>query len=487
MVLHIMRGKKFSKRVLGGLLVIIIPAFVFWGVDTLTDRPKPAGKIFGRTISAENFYSSRQGVQAQIILNYFSDYASMSSILKDHSLMNRMAWERLLLLLAAKDSRVRVDNREVMLFIASHPLFQRGGGFDRSVYSSVLGNPSLSMSPRRFEELVRENLMVMKFRNGLLENISVSDEEIINKFSEYADKAVLSYFLVDKDNYFEQVEVTEEEVLAAYDRNKDRLFSKEKAAVEYIEIPYSSADEKNELAQALENLAVELARENASFEKRSGELGYKYGKTELFAQDEKLSGMSWSENFNQTAFALKDGEVSFPVFSAPDKGSAFIIKRFGTETPQLLPFDKVKTEITLALRNVKSVESAKTFADELFQGISKGELTFEEAAEKAGAAVKKTAQINSESKIDDITPAKELVSAAFSSGGEKYIPPFITHRGILLTRVDELYKAPSSELTEELRETLKKSITASKQATAVTDWLNAHSADVETYRPIEEM
>ena len=74
MVLGIMRSRKFSKRVLMGLLIIIIPAFVFWGVGSLSDRPKPAGKIYGRAVSAENFFSSRQGVQTQILLNYFTDY-----------------------------------------------------------------------------------------------------------------------------------------------------------------------------------------------------------------------------------------------------------------------------------------------------------------------------------------------------------------------------------------------------------------------------
>ena len=487
MVLKIMRGKKFSRRVLGGLLVIIIPAFVFWGVGSISDRPKPAGKISGRSISAEDFSSSRQGVQAQIMLNFFSDYNRMSSLLKDQTLMNTMAWERLLLLLSAKDKKIKVSNREVMLYISSHPLFQREGVFNRSIYIAVLGNPSLSLSPRKFEELTRENLLVIKFRNTLLSNISVSNEEIVEKFSEYGNKVVFSYFLVNKDNYFESIEITDREILDAYERNKDRLYSKERAEVEYIEVPYSSAEEKNRIAPELKKTAVEISGNGISFEESAGKLNYKYGKTEFFTADDALTEMEWFKGFNDVAFALKDGEVSYPVFSETDKGSAFIIKKTGTELPELLPFEKVKAEITLALKNVKSVEKAKAAADELFESISSSKMTFEDAASSIEASVSQTPLLSSVDYIGEVTSARELVIAALASQDEPFLPPFITHKGVLLTRIDEIYKAPSEELTEEVREALKQNIISRKQATAVNDWLKQHSADIETSKPLEKM
>ena len=487
MVLKIMRGKKFSRRVLGGLLVIIIPAFVFWGVGSLSDRPKPAGKIFGRSISAEDFNSSRRGVQAQIILNFFSDYDRMSSILKNRSLMNTMSWERLLLLLSSKDAGFKVSNRDLMLFISSHPLFQRDGAFNKSIYNSVLRNPALSISPRQFEELIRGNLLVMKFRNSLLENISVSDEDIASKFSEYANKAVFSYFLIDKDDYFENINITEQEIRDAYDRNKDRLYSKEKAKVEYIEIFYSTAEEKTRLEQELETTAVEMAQEGTALRKTAEKMNFKYGETELFTVDDTLTGMEWFQGFNDVSFALKDGEISYPAFSSPDKGSAFIIKRVGTEVPELLSFEKVQPEIALAIKNVKSVEAAKSVADELFQSISGETLSFEDAAGSIGATVKQTPMLNATDRIEEITPARELVIAALSSQDEPFLAPFITSKGVLLTRIDEIYKAPSSELTEEIRDVLRKNIVSEKQATVVNDWLQQHSADIESYKPLEEM
>ena len=487
MVLGIMRSKKFSKRVLGVLLVIIIPAFVFWGVGSLSDRPKPAGKIFGRSISAEDFRSSRQGVQVQIMLNFFSDYDRMSSILKDRTLINTMAWERLLLLMSARAKKLDVPNRDVMLFIASHPLFQRGGSFDKAIYGSVLRNPALSISPRQFEELVRENLLVIKFRDMLLGDITVTDEEITEIFLTHAGKAAFSYFLIDKETYSGGIDVTDLEVKEAYERNKDRLYSQEKAKVEYIEAPYSSIDEKTLISSKLENELAGKSAENISLKDIAGKMGMKYGESPLFAREDTLVGMEWFQGFNDTSFSLKNNEISYPVSLDSEKGSVFVIKRLETETPRLLSFEDVSSEIALALKNVKSVDLAKTKANELFEAISKGDLSFEDAAASIEAGIEQTPLLSIEDRISDIAPARELVISALSLSKDELLSPYITPKGVLILRVDETQEAPLSDLTEDVKDALRNRITTEKQNETISNWLKQHSADIETYRPLEEM
>jgi len=487
MVLGIMRSKKFSKRVLTALLIIIIPAFVFWGVGSLTDRPKPVGRIFGRTVSAEDFISSRRGVQIQIILNYFSDYAAMNSILKNRALMNTMAWERLLLLGSARGKKLNVTNENVMEFISSHPLFQRGGVFDKFVYNSVLKSSAISLSPREFEELVRENLLVMQFRDTLVSNITVNDNDILRKFSERFGKAAFSYFLVDENNDPESLQVTEQEVAEVYERNKPRLFSAEKAEVEYVEVPYSSLQEKDRAILDLEKAAAEISGENLSLERLADRMGARYGKAPFFSRGDTLSGDGWFPGFNETAFNLENNEISPPVFSQADKGSAFIIRRTGTKPPEPLSLDDVRQEITTALKNAKRTAMAKTKAEALFQAISSEEVSFEDAAGSIGSEVKKTPLLGSEDRIEDLFPAREPVVAALSDPEKMILPPFVTPKGVLLLRVDNISEAPLSELTDEMKASLKNTIKTEKQAAAVTDWLNQHSSEIELFRALEEM
>jgi len=487
MVLGIMRSKKFSKRVLTGLLIIIIPAFVFWGVGSLSDRPKPAGKIYGRTVSAEDFFSSRQGVHTQIMLNYFTDYERMSSILKNRTLMNTMAWERLLLLSAARNKKIQVSNQEVMSFIASHPLFQRGGGFDRTIYASILRNPSIALSPRQFEELIRENLLVMKFRNSLLDNITVSEEEILEWFRLYAGKTVFSYFLMDKDKYSADADISEQEIIEAYETNKDRLFSREKAQVEYIETAYSSGSEKDRIDETLRKAVVEISRDELSMKEYADRMGYMYGKTGFFALHNTLSGPSWFPGFNTAAFELKDGEISPPVFSGAEQGSAFMIRRIGTEMPKLLSFEEVRDEISQALKNAKSVDLAKAEADKIFQAMSDGEMTFEEAAASVNSAIKQTPPLSIEDNIENLIPAREAVAASFSSKENEILHPYMTRAGALVLKIDDVIEPPLSDLTQEVKDSIKENIISERQVSAVTDWLRENSSAIEPAGPLEEM
>ena len=73
MVLSILRSRKFSKRVLLALLVIIIPAFVFWGAGSLTDRPELIGTIGGTKVYPDDFMESFQGIKSQIFMSYYGN------------------------------------------------------------------------------------------------------------------------------------------------------------------------------------------------------------------------------------------------------------------------------------------------------------------------------------------------------------------------------------------------------------------------------
>jgi len=53
MVLSILRSRKFSKRILTALLILIIPAFLLWGVGSLKNRPGKIGKIDGKLIYSD--------------------------------------------------------------------------------------------------------------------------------------------------------------------------------------------------------------------------------------------------------------------------------------------------------------------------------------------------------------------------------------------------------------------------------------------------
>jgi hypothetical protein len=487
MVLNVLRSRKFARRVLMAVLIIIIPAFVFWGVGSFTDRPEPVGRIFGRTISLEDFMNSQQGVKIQILLNYFGDYDTMSRILRNRDLVNSMAWERLVLLGASREEKVEVTNEEVMTFIATHPLFQRGGSFDREVYASLLRNPMISVGPRQFEELVRQNLQVQLYRDMLLKDISIEDEEIFEEFARTNDKVSLSYFIIDKDSFSEDIAVPQEDVRGAYDRNRELFFSPEKIEIEYMEFSYSDLAEKAEIMRVIEDAYRKIETAPHNFDSIADELDARYGKTGFFTRNDIIPNVTFFRDLHEAAFAIEKDQVSVPLFSDPEKGKAYIIRKTASIEPEPLSFEDVKEDLTSAVMDAKSIEMAQAEAELIYENISDGEISFEQAAKEKDLTIRDTGVIGPEDLIDNIGPARDIVAAAREAEKGSVIRPMVSKRGALVIRVDDVMPADASELTPEKKEALRKDLLTREQIDKLDTWFRDRASDVKVFRPIEEM
>ena len=109
MVLKIFRSKKFTKRTLIVLLVLIIPAFVLWGVGNLGSGPELIGKIEGRAVYPRDLAKSADGIKTQILFSHGDNFNVFSQILKNRVLINYMAWERLILLNASRGKSPKIS------------------------------------------------------------------------------------------------------------------------------------------------------------------------------------------------------------------------------------------------------------------------------------------------------------------------------------------------------------------------------------------
>ena len=111
MLLKFLRKRKNMKRIMWGLAIIIIPAFVVWGAGTSArnkgSRPDYAGKLFGKKISYEDYYN---------MYNVARDYAVKSfGNNVPNEFIDQMAWSRIMLLEEAKRENLRVTDQKSRL------------------------------------------------------------------------------------------------------------------------------------------------------------------------------------------------------------------------------------------------------------------------------------------------------------------------------------------------------------------------------------
>ncbi len=165
------------KRVLWGLAIIIIPAFVLWGAGGLRDDNKYAGTVFGKNISFEEYTDSYNAVRSLALLTHGADFQKMRGAL----MLEQAAWDRLILVKEAQKRRIKVSDEEVIARIAALPIFQtKDGMFNQSNYTMILGN-ILRTTPRRFEEEMRESLMIERLMARVFRGVRRPTEKEIEE------------------------------------------------------------------------------------------------------------------------------------------------------------------------------------------------------------------------------------------------------------------------------------------------------------------
>ncbi len=486
MVLKVFRSKKFAKRVLTGLLIIIIPAFVLWGVGNFTKGPQLVGIIDGEKIYPADFARSREGVKAQVLLTYYGNFDAISQILKNRALVNFMAWERLILLNAARDQRLAVTNTDVLSFLTQHPIFQRNGTFDKEVYSYVLRNNFSIIEPRQFEELIRENMQVQALRRQLLKDVSVSDDELLEYYKKANDKVELSYVVIGKDIFLGRDTVSPEEAKNFYQTNRDKFFEPAKVEVEYIELTYADASGKDSAGRTLEKIYPELTASPDEFQQIAEKYDLRYGKTGAFSQNDVIPGVPFFKGFHDAAFTLEEGAISFPLFSAPDedKGAVYVLRKIKDVPRQSQDFEEVQETIIMTLAEQKRSALSQKEATRLYKNITEDNKTFEETVEASGEKIKTTGATGTTDYIENVGSAGEIVLIARQFEEGAVMPPVAVKKGAFLARVDKIIPADEAEF-ENQKELLRKELLSRKQMSRLEDWFRENQSQVELRKKLE--
>jgi len=280
-MLKVFRNKNVAKMVLWGILILTLPAFVLWGSGSIGGSgkkgPTYVGTIENKKISFDDFAGSLESIRCQVVLNYYNDSKTLDKILKNKEFLGKLAWDRLIMFIKAKEAGISVSDREVVAFIGSHPLFVRNGAFDDRTYEYFLRN-SLGLMPRSFEELIRENLMIQKLTDMLTEGVKVSDEEALRDYKKENDKFTISYV-----------------VISAKKGDKDRA-----AAIENAKKVYDKLVEK-------------MTKNKLSFEKACSKLDLKAQESKPFIGSDFIEGIGRMRRVAELAETMKKDELSKPV------------------------------------------------------------------------------------------------------------------------------------------------------------------------------
>src|SRR5690606_10459607 len=175
--------------------------------------------------------------------------------------------------------------------------------------------------------------------------VVVSDEEIqawydANKESlMVADQVAVQYLVLDEEAAMQAVtEVAEADLRSYYEQNKSRYVTPPRVNVSHIQISTpagASEEERNAAREKAEALAQQVKAEPATFADVAREASQDVGTARDGGQLGWVRPSTWPAALEQAVFALKAGEVS-DVVEGPDGFHVFIANEVEAENGESL-------------------------------------------------------------------------------------------------------------------------------------------------------
>jgi peptidyl-prolyl cis-trans isomerase D len=433
-----------------------------------------AAMVNGTKIDMESF----QQVYVNLYRTYQNIYGDQFTPALEKKLqIERQALNRLIedALLVQEGERlgVTVSEEQLVESIATFPVFQTDGKFDKEKYLRILA--SQRMTPELFEKIQMERLIIMETQKRLSDDVKVSASDIEEAFREQEEKVNLSFVQLSPALLEDQVSISEDNLNAFFAEKKETFRIPEKANLEYIlfdsavyipEVAISPEDlqkfyqrhldrfdiqEKVRVAHIFFQVsqdAEEKTREDIL--KKAQDVLEKIRKGENFAalaktfSDDKETAESGGElgeffrgnltpALERAAFSLDSGEISDIVETT---FGYHILKVHDHTRASIRPLEEVKSEVEKGAREEKAKEIALDKAMDAYN-INRKTGSLQAAAEANGLEIKVTGLFSRGEVIPKIGQNPALSNKAFTQDVGKLSRPIVLGQKVILSAVKE--------------------------------------------------
>ncbi|MBL7158003.1 MAG: peptidylprolyl isomerase [Candidatus Omnitrophica bacterium] len=473
-MLSILRKKKTMKLILWGLAIIIIPAFVLWGAGSLREgnsSPKYIGTIGEKKIPFKEFTRSFTEARVELFLSYFNRPETLKELQKNRPLLNRLAWNNLIIKYKAKNDGFSVSNEELINYITNFPLFTRGGKFDKRVYEYFLRNAfGMDMTPRTFEEYVRSCLIISQYKQNIVKDITVTDKELMDFYKADFEKASMNYAVLDKDIFYDDVSVSPGQIEEYYQKQKNNLRAPERIVLEYIKFPHSNDEEKKEALSSIRR-AYELLKSNPrKMGPISEQLNLKVNETPPFARNELVPGIGNISEIGITAFTLRPGIDIVPIVDEDESGMSYIVRVKERIPSRIQRKEEAKDYIVNAIKEYEMYVLAYQEAQKIYDdAIKTKRLSLKTIAEKYNLPLGETDPVGRFDYITGVGESYVAVEAAFKLRVGEISGPIKVRKGYAFVQPVELIFIEKEKFESE-KEAYRKKILTIKQVKAVEEW-----------------
>jgi peptidyl-prolyl cis-trans isomerase D len=492
-----------KKIVLGGLLTVICAAMAITlipgglGSDVIgtgTPGQGVVANVAGLPVTtAEVQREARQmlrqqfprgGEQMAMLLPYFTERAAQNLISKQAIIAEAQRVG-----LRVTDDEVR-DELEHGRYAAT--FFPNGNFVGQQKYEAILQGADLSVP--LFEQAIKNEILLDKFRNLITGSALVSDAEVQQEFEKQNVKIKFAYAVLRKDDLLKQIQPTEAELKAFYERNKATYNNSipEKRKVRYVVLDTAKIEAATSVSREellgyydqhkddyrvpeqvsvshiliktplpgtdgkVDPKGVEEARKKAEGvlkQVRSGgnfaELAKKYSEDPGSGKNGGSLGFIGRgrtvPEFEKTAFSLAKGSTSDLVQSSY---GFHIIRVDDKQAAHVKTLDEVKDQIEESLKQQKAAQAVTNQVNALLAQARSGGL--DKAAAAKGLQVVNTDFVSRTDNLPGIGNSPQFMSAVFSQAEKSPPDQAQLAQGYAVFEVEAI-KAAATPTFDEIR------------------------------------
>lgn len=401
--------------------------------------------------------------------------------------LNQLIFDRALIYEADRlGIRVTDQERADRIRLLVPDAFVGGAFVGRDAYEQ-LTLTRFGLGMQEFEDTVRQGLVVEKFQQLATDGITVAPAEVEQEFRRRNEKVQLSYVVIKPDSLQSEVNVSDADLDAYFQKNKDRYIVPERRTVRYglldttllrlratvsddeVRADYDDnldrykTEDRAHVAQILlktvgmTDSQIEELRTKAEDIANKAKAGADFAAlARQDSEDEttKANGgdVGWIVRgqtvpaFENAAFRLPTGSVS-DVITTPY--GLLIIKVLDRENARTQSFEEVRASILTTLQGEKAEQQAEEQSLQMAEDIRRaGRPSLDDLAEKYNLIVGDPPPVEAGQTLPDVGASPEIADTLFRLRPGDVSAPIRTDRGYVVIAAQEIQPAHPGTLAE---------------------------------------
>ncbi|WP_159912966.1 SurA N-terminal domain-containing protein [Pantoea sp. 18069] len=429
--------RKHSKFVMILLFLLIIPSFIFVGIDQnyFSESSPTVARVDGNEIKQSDWDNAHRMESDQLRAeNPEIDTRLLDSPQARYATLERMVRDRVLVAAAQKMHLVTSDAqlvRSLQQIPAIAELKRADGTLDAQAYRALVG--AQGMTPEGFEANLRSNLSLSQVMGSAMNSSFVTDTQLklamdalyqrrevqVAQFKagdfaagikstpedlqayykahpdrfQQAEQASVEYVVLDSASVQAAMELNEDDLRTYYQENLARLAGQEERRASHILINATrdaSAADRTQAREQAQALLEQLRKDPQSFAAVAKQSSQDSGTAQSGGDLGFFSRGAMVKPFEDAAFALKKGEISDVVES--DFGF-HIIELTDIKTPPQPSFAELRPQLERDLKEQQAQSKFAEVAEQFANGVYEQSDNLQGVAEKLKLTVHKAERV----------------------------------------------------------------------------------------------